>query len=473
MATVTVTQPAYGYTSTKNSSMSGYTVQWYANDSGVAFYGFRVICHACEGTLYSSSNNPASFDLSSLEDSGHPGPFEIVTDVGSPPPAEVWLTVTTYAVDAKGTTSPASRTYTTTSGGTVKVTIDAAPNAGYRFKEWRLGSPTGTVVSTDSHYQTTIRLYGSGGGSRHYYAIFEDTSLIPVVASIERPDNYFGPNVVVGGVVYYWGRVASSSTSNIVRAYYSNTGPGGGDKVINIANLTTSPAYKGANTGVIYPGQTLSINYSVTNAPVYEGFGLQVDRVEVVESGFFGGSENRETRTYTYGGGSGSVSLSHVVSADLAGDIGSSVVNVVVYLVFDYCYRKVVFTVVGDDLSRPFLRVSTGENAGTAFAEPGAHSVSIWVLDSYYNSRADGKVEFGGYLARDRAFVHGWSVPVSGSGNNRYLIIHNVPAGTVIYVTVYICTHLLVCTDDGLYLECKPPELLCDCSVPPGTTVYP
>ena len=39
-------------------------------------------------------------------------------------------------------------------------------------------------------------------------------------------------------------------------------------------------------------------------------------------------------------------------------------------------------------------------------------------------------------------------------------------------IVVYICSHRLVCTDDGANLECKPPELLYDCSVPPGTTVY-
>lgn len=462
MATVTVTQPAYGYTSTKNSSMSGYTVQWYANGSGVVFYGFRVICHACEGTLYSSSNNPASFNLSSLEDSGHPGPFEIVTDVGSPPPSTRRLRIRTYAV-GNGTTSPTEKWYSRSGDGYIGFEIDATLNVGYRFKEWRRGSASGTVVSTSAHYSASTILSG-GDGYIDYYAIFEDASLVPVSGDVYYPRSL---SVQVDGVWYYGTSLDSNSsyTTKKVYASHQNTGAGGGDIRDYLASLTTSPAYKGPHTGVVYPGQTLSISWSVSNAALYAAFGLRVDHVRVEETGSGGFS-----KTTTYDGGDGSISISHTVSPDLAGGVDGALVKVTVHLVSAEIYRQVVFTVVGDPTCVPWIKVVQVDRWNdditvTRYAAAGEHSVSAWCL-------INNNVYFGGgFPVRSGAFVHGWSMPVSGSGSNRYITISAV--GPTIYVTVYVCTHLLVCTDDSLHLECKPPELLCDCSVPPGTTVYP
>ena len=170
MATVTVTQPARGSISTLSSAMAAYTVRWNDGGSGATFWGFRVICHACERTLYNSSSNPATFDLSNLESSGHPGPFEIVADVGNPPHE---LYVLTHAV-GHGTTTPAAKWYgPVADGGTVRIEMDAVPDEGYRFVEWRYGSSSGRVVSKNAHYSVGIKLSGDWQDAQEdYYAMF-------------------------------------------------------------------------------------------------------------------------------------------------------------------------------------------------------------------------------------------------------------------------------------------------------------
>ena len=466
MATVTVTQPAKGYTSTVSSAMAGYTVRWDDNGSGATFQQFRVICHACEQTLYSSGSNPAVFDLSNLESGGHPGPFEIVTDVGNPSHD---LLVRTHAV-GNGTTTPESKWYSVPDGGQVRVTINAVPAEGYRFVEWRRDSSSGPFVSSSANYSVNVGVTGGGVEALiDYYAIFEDASLVPVTGSIGAVPSH--DDIQVDGKRYKVEK-RSSTTEQYLRTYRAD-GVSYESDHIRLAELTTSPAYKGAQTGVIYPGQTLTINFTVLSQ-YYASFGLCVDRVEVKETSNKGLS-GQSTETFVYSGGSGSLTIQHTVSPDIAGGTEHSLIEVTVYLATtqNNRYRRVTFTVVGDMHARPFLRTRGGDNAGTVYAAEGEYSVSMLVptINGGSTSIGDG-VEFGGYLVREGAFVHGWSIPVLSSSGARYLVLYRNETGDV-NVTVYICTHQLVCNDSGLNLIHAQPQLVYDCSVPTGTTVYP
>ena len=465
MATVTVTQPAKGYTSTVSSAMAGYTVRWDDNGSGATFQQFRVICHACEQTLYSSGSNPAVFDLSNLESGGHPGPFEIVTDVGNPSHD---LLVRTHAV-GNGTTTPESKWYSVPDGGQVRVTINAVPAEGYRFVEWRRDSSSGPFVSSSANYSVNVGVTGGGVEALiDYYAIFEDASLVPVTGSIGAVPSH--DRIQVDGK-YYKVEKCSSTTEQYLRTYRAD-GVSHESDHIRLAELTTSPAYKGTQTGVIYPGQTLTINFTVLSQ-YYASFGLCVDRVEVKETSNKGLS-GQSTETFVYSGGSGSLTIQHTVSPDIAGGTEHSLIEVAVYLATqNNRYRRVTFTVVGDMHARPFLRTRSGANSGTVYAAAGEYSVSMLVptINGSSTSIGDG-VEFGGYLVREGAFVHGWSIPVLSSSGARYLVLYRNETGDV-NVTVYICTHQLVCNDSGLNLIHAQPQLVYDCSVPTGTTVYP
>lgn len=465
MATVTVTQPAKGYTSTVSSAMAGYTVRWDDNGSGATFQQFRVICHACEQTLYSSGSNPAVFDLSNLESGGHPGPFEIVTDVGNPSHD---LLVRTHAV-GNGTTTPESKWYSVPDGGRVRVTINAVPAEGYRFVEWRRDSSSGPFVSSSANYSVNVGVTGGGVEALiDYYAIFEDASLVPVTGSIGAVPSH--DDIQVDGKRYKVEK-RSSTTEQYLRTYRAD-GVSYESDHIRLAELTTSPAYKGAQTGVIYPGQTLTINFTVLSQ-YYASFGLCVDRVEVKETSNKGLS-GQSTETFVYSGGSGSLTIQHTVSQDIAGGTEHSLIEVTVYLATqNNRYRRVTFTVVGDMHARPFLRTRSGANSGTVYAAAGEYSVSMLVptINGSSTSIGDG-VEFGGYLVREGAFVHGWSIPVLSSSGARYLVLYRNETGDV-NVTVYICTHQLVCNDSGLNLIHAQPQLVYDCSVPTGTTVYP
>lgn len=64
-----------------------------------------------------------------------------------------------------GLTTPVSQYYDKGS----RVTINATPSAGYKFKEWRLNSETGTLVSSNASYTFTAN------ESATYWAIFEET----------------------------------------------------------------------------------------------------------------------------------------------------------------------------------------------------------------------------------------------------------------------------------------------------------
>ena len=446
--------------------MAGYTVMWNDNGSGATFQQFRVICHACEQTLYSSGSNPAVFDLSNLESGGHPGPFEIVTDVGNPSHD---LLVRTYAV-GNGTTTPASKWYSVPDGGRVIITINAVPAEGYRFVEWRRDSSSGPFVSSSANYSVSVGVTGEVVEALiDYYAIFEDASLVPVTGSIGAVPSH--DDIQVDGK-YYKVEKRSSTTEQYLRTYRRD-GVSHESDHIRLAELTTSPAYKGTQTGVVYPGQTLTINFTVLSQ-YYASFGLCVDRVEVNETSNKGLS-GQSTETFVYSGGSGSLTIRHTVSPGIVGGTEHSLIDVTVYLATtqNNRYRRVTFTVVGDMHARPFLRTRSGANSGTVYAAAGEYSVSMLAPTITGSSTSiDDGVEFGGYLVREGAFVHGWSIPVLSSSRARYLVLYRDETGDV-NVTVYVCTHQLVCNDSGLNLIHAQPQLIYDCSVPTGTTVYP
>ena len=138
MAQINIVQPALGKLEVVSSSEASYTVRFVPpEDQQYTRGNIRLYCEACGRTLIESSSNPAVFNISNLEASGHPGPFDISVDVTG----QVTVYVNTYAMDAQGTTDPVTAQYGTVLGGSVDIRLRATPNEGYEFDHWdRLNS---------------------------------------------------------------------------------------------------------------------------------------------------------------------------------------------------------------------------------------------------------------------------------------------------------------------------------------------
>ena len=88
MALINIITPRYGTINVLDSSPSHYRVQYVpppdASPGDVEFNGFKVFCQACHQYLYTTSpdENPATFDIQHLLDTGHPGDFDISAESG-------------------------------------------------------------------------------------------------------------------------------------------------------------------------------------------------------------------------------------------------------------------------------------------------------------------------------------------------------------------------------------------------------
>ena len=215
MASVTVVQPksGWGYITTLSSSQYSFTVRWDPppgyDPEVFGFHGFSLYCHACGRTIVSTSTNPGVFDLTSLEQSGHPGPFEISARLSS-----TWsLLLTTTSMDpAHGSTSPArvEREDIPVDGST-SVTIKATPVDGYKLDHWdcldREGwssTSSSITISTTCHVPGDIVL-------RRYRAFFVRKSY--TIKTIPSPAEG-GTTSPSSQVVYQGDSVEISATAN-------------------------------------------------------------------------------------------------------------------------------------------------------------------------------------------------------------------------------------------------------------------
>lgn len=504
---VSIIQPSKGHTSAIGTDPSYYRVQWDSMGSTAIFRGFRIVCEACGETLYTFTSNPsAPFDINDPPNTSgghHPGPYSIYTDVGNPSKS---YTATARTSGGAGVARITGRGGTVISaserdwddipdGGSVTVELEAVPDEGYVFKEWRLGDPnTGDVLSKRAKFSKSWTLSGSYTSIHdYYYAVFVSASAIPVVVLMSGPITYDRLTTVGPDQVRYRGPVDGSTSATCLFQVLKMASTTGGvyTQKIDTLDVVTTPAFQGSRSAVILPGQTLSITFRVLDVNLSGLFGFSVDHMEVREKYATG-----DVVTTDYAPRpviSGNHSWTHTVAGDLDGGM-SCLVTVIVYVVSAIQYRRVTLCVVGDPLCVPYLYVDKHSrngvqpsyrwNSATRRAAPGEHcvSMSVPVIPSGYSSGdVDGRrVEFGGFPVRDNAFVHGWSVPVSQVSGVYCLYVYD-DSSADIYVTAFVCTHLLVCKEGSgdlegkrlAYSQSSPQRLIYDCSVPTGTTVYP
>ena len=152
MASVTIVQPAVGKVTGGNYGTGQFTVTWSSQVVEDEFIEFRLYCHACNKTIQSSSSNPAVFDIAGLENSGHPGPFEITAVV-----LGAWTNVTieTTVAEGAGTVSPKTQTIRARRGSKITFSINASPAEGWQFEKW-----TGWGESTSANVAITTTVEG-------------------------------------------------------------------------------------------------------------------------------------------------------------------------------------------------------------------------------------------------------------------------------------------------------------------------
>lgn len=166
MVTINIIQPALGRLVVISSTESSYTVSYIPpQDQQYTRGNIKLYCEACGETLIESGSNPAVFDITHLEEMGHPGPFDISVDVRGIVTAYIWTSVAA----GSGKTFPQYAEIGTTIGGDVVVELNAIPDEGYEFDHW--SSSESTWTSTVAH----INLHITGIQSdtyRRYYAHF-------------------------------------------------------------------------------------------------------------------------------------------------------------------------------------------------------------------------------------------------------------------------------------------------------------
>lgn len=477
MATVTVTQPAHGSTSTISASMSSYTVRWTASTSSDRFGGFRVICHACGRTLYSSGDNPASFDLSSLESSGHPGPFEIVTDTNDY--GDICLK--TDVATGQGTTSPVLQWLTAGSDGYATGHISATPDTGWEFKGWSFNSPSAAITSTSASLSVRLRSQG-GDAIVTYYAHFEQIKFKPYlgfdISNVPEPNNvgfdrsdwwkrsyFFSTNERGTGYnynlffgksdpqnFYYMGRVVNKNGVVLKEYDYGHTSP--------FAHLTATPS-----GGFVY-GNTVTAQFVIDDMSLWNAFGFK----------FLGW----QISYWRYDGSGGSTTAyvdDYIETTTQSGDREVSFVADKISL------EKLM---AGDTYSI-FAVIGVTDMVKLTFLSQPITAAKLSVVNASYvdpvvNGNAGKVVAWArigaslilrvNQILLSKGFVHGWSEQLTSAAGGVVSKSYIMPYQDA-QVMVWICSHLLVCTDDWAHLECKPPELLYACNVPPGTTVYP
>ena len=170
MAGINIIKPRYGTIQVLDSSLSHYQVKYVrpADDveGNVQFHGFKIFCNYCHRYVGTNPDNPATFDVATLEESGHPGPFDISADTS----AEVEFCVETEPADpTMGTTTPTVKWIPAQVDHYVEYTIKATPLDGYEFVKWVSSTGNEYTKATNSF---SVKVTYAGDHYRHYTAYF-------------------------------------------------------------------------------------------------------------------------------------------------------------------------------------------------------------------------------------------------------------------------------------------------------------
>lgn len=428
MASINIIKPRYGTITILNSDPSSYTVRYDPPDGeSVDFNGFKVFCNACHQYLYTSTANPSTFDIQNLEDTGHPGPFDISADTH----ADVEFLLRTWPDDPKmGTTTPDIRWIPGEVGHTITYTIKATPNDGYVFDKWV--SSTGSEYTGATH-TFSVRLDFDDG--RDYVAYFKKKTHRAYI------------------------RIRGQGLSN---ADGKTQYPIGNPRIVRV---------KDGKTGAQVDVAKLYDNYvnvatddSVTfNLEVYQAFslyGVKFLGFRVQEGTYEDGSFVEDSHSVT-------------VTSDGTGrivvDAWFTVSSVVVTLKLrNHIYgnltaydtgRAIVWDGSTSSYSEAPILKSDFPNGTFSWLVP----ASDYALEHYYLF-----LEWGG-VTDPRAFVHGTSSDRCQIGYFP-MVPYYYSTIRIKYTNedetfyIYLCTHLLVYEPNHQSIEMKPPELLYDCN---------
>lgn len=453
MARINIIQPSYGRITVTDESESHYTVVYTATGAESFFNGFKVYCHACGRYVFlgASADQAATINFTALQSDGHPGPFDISANE-----REIEFLVETFSNDeSMGTTTPVEKIMGVDLGGSVAFTITATAKTGYMFVKW-VSVTTGKEYTSSSQH-ITVHVNYVTDNYRAYIAYFA-----PKAYDATCRGQYAG-NPSSGSPRLLSMTLSGDNLSTYLRLRVRQIEPGVYEEV-NVAVISRD-ATRIASGG--------KITFTVQMLPAAETYGVVflewVASTYAVERGMHGiGS------TFTVTGNfSGSTSNSRrVVDAWFGFGADWHAVTVL--------FRNAAYLQPSTPLVPVSARLWDGVSDSSEVASMSGYSVA----EARYSWRFRGSSPLCLYVywtgpLEPMAVVHGtsspyceigqWSVP--GRGDVAAFRI-TIGESTREEFVVYLCTHHLVCTDDGAHLECNPPELLYDCSVPPGTTVY-
>lgn len=425
-------------------------------------------------TCDKSNNKSQSYDSTSQVTLVSPGHYRCqdinVKVTFIPVPGLAYLEVYTAVGDGQGTTSPGYTKIGFMVGSEYEVTVrlSATPAAGYYFVNWT--KEGGQVVSESAVVDLSIDVSSARYGDvlvRRYYANFAPQSYT-YIPGFER---HVSPDPVTHRQT---GRMAvreSSTTSELVKTLYYNgtlynpdgtVAYSGRNDIVNVRTITGKKTY--------LPGEQIYVRFKIVNRELWDFLGLQVLGWRITEG---------------YGSYAGDSWVQPVEWADPATVVEDGRVTfTAVFVPPDPAYAGYyVDLIIGtDDVYRLEFVGKPGGAAELTVKQDVQGGPSVRHHD------IGGKVEVfaaggdllvlgvGSISALPDGFVHGWShdIPDSAAPDPGLVASKDftMPDDDV-QVTVYLCNHrLLYDVDSSQLLHGRSGQLLYDCSVPPGTTVY-
>ena len=456
-ATITVATPAYGSIVIESQNPSAYQVHWYpTNPANDRFVRWRVVCEACGQTMYTSTANPAAFNISALEAQGHPGPFVISAETKSAGSVEVLASLGTGSESA-GTVTPPWQEVQGTIGQTVTFTVTCTPANGYTFLGWSR-NPTydpSEIIST-SRSATISRTITAYDDVWDYYAHLEQTAYAYNLAT----DYHVSADPVTHRTASGCRSASVSMTDRQrLRLYYYGT---------LYERDGTTVAYSGSNDfgyvdGVpkeYLPGQSITATLTVTDSTLWNLLGLRVLGWRITTP-FSPLSPDFET--FVLPDNSGSVTFT-TTSTPPQGT-----------------YRYIVEVILGtSDVHKLTFACKPDDGAdlyvyGKSYSAGNPTTRGIGTRVTFAAAGDVMALEVMSILLPESGFIHGWSANLPDSTQyagspvaSKDLTMPNSDTT----VTVYFCNHRLVYGSSGSLLYGRQNSLLYNCSVPPGTTVY-
>lgn len=434
MASINIITPRYGTITVVDSSISHYTVRYNPPAEHVEFHGFKVFCNACHQYLYTSTSNPSTFDISHLESTGHPGPFDISADTS----AEVEYLVTTRPDNPiMGTTTPTEQWFTAEVGGTITFTIKATPKDGYSFEKWV--SSTGAEFTSAKVTLSKTLQYGTD--SAEYVAYFKKKTYKAYVTIKSRD--------TVGDVCLRVDNSGIHLTGNPrkVRVYDKSI-----RQEVDVAELYNN--YSDVATED-------RVTFNLVMLPAASTYGVRFMGFAVV-------SGTHEDGSFVEGGNSVTVTCDGTGIVEV--EAWFSLTSVVVTLkIRNHEYGNLS----ASDVYNSYLAIdgSVSTSRITALKADFENGEFKWAVPAPTGDMYERHlyIEWSRYITNPMAFLHGTSSDRCQIGHwpasaySRIKIVQGTQDETFY---IYLCTHLLVHKPDGQNLESKPPELLYDCNMP-------